>query len=162
MSDQTFDPKTFAAMQLSRPFATYKKKILGKAAVSVLSPWTGRPEGIMMEGDPEKGDETCFYDSWSAAEDAYFTRINKRLFDLGVIIRENRKEQLIPADKKIEQYSDDELKVVVDMKYAALQKVLAETTSGAVINRMLMLAKEMDKSDRIVRALEAKLSELQG
>jgi hypothetical protein len=160
MTEQTFNPQTFAAMQLSKPFTTYKKKILGKVSVNFLSPWSGKPEGLLMEGDPEKGDDTCFYDTWSAAEDAYFTRTNKRLFDLGIIIKENRKEQET-ADKKIEQYSDDELKEIVNMKYAALQKVLSETTSPAVVSRMLTLAHDMDKSERIVRALEAKLSELQ-
>jgi|WetSurSiteA1Bulk_404760.scaffolds.fasta_scaffold11461_3 hypothetical protein len=147
----------YAAMQAGTPYATYKKTTLGKVFVSVLDPFSGNPVGIILEG--EKGDEKEMIDVWNETEDVFFKKMNRLQFDQGYIIPCIRESKETP--KPLEQYSDTELKELLSMKYFAFQKLLSEITTTAVAQRLLDLAREMEKSEKITLAIETKLSELQ-
>jgi len=149
--------EVYTKMQAGTPYATYKKTSLGKVFVSALDPFSGNPVGIILEG--EKGDEKEYVDVWSEGEDVFFKRTNKLQFDQGYIIPTERPNA--PVAKPIEQFSDEELKELLSMKYFAFQKLLGEINSVAVAQRLLDLSREMEKSEKIVSVIEAKVSELQ-
>jgi hypothetical protein len=153
----TKEYNTYAAMQAGTPYATYKKTSLGKVFVSVLDPFSGNPIGIILEG--EKGDEKEMIDVWNEAEDVFFKRMNKLQFEQGYIIPCVRDSKEAP--KPLEQYSDNELRELLSLKYFAFQKLLSEINTTAVAQRLLDLAREMEKSEKIILAIETKLSELQ-
>jgi hypothetical protein len=153
-----FDPRVFASMQSGAPYATYRKTILGKVYVTVLSPFTNKPEGILLEGEP-KEDSRAIIDVWSEMEDLYFKRQNKKHFQEGTIIRVEREP--VQELHTIEQYSDNELKEVINYRYITFNKTLNEITTAPVLMRMLDLSREMEKSERIVKAIEARLSAIQ-
>jgi hypothetical protein len=157
--DQQFDPRVFSNMQTGNPVATYKKTILGKVFVTVLDPFSHQPVGMLLEG--EKGAPTESIDVWSDMEDMFFRRSNKKNLELGMIIKITRSESK-EEKRTIEQYSDEELKEVINMKYLGFQKVLSAITSVAVALRLEQLSIDMEKSEKIVTAIRAKVAELQG
>jgi hypothetical protein len=153
-----FDPQVFSSMQTGKPYASYKKTILGKVFVTVLDPFSHQPVGMLLEG--VKGSPTEIVDIWSEMEEMFFRRTNKKHLDRGMLIKVVRDE---PKEVKrtLEQYSDEELKEVINMKYLGFQKILSAITSEAVAIRMEQLAQEMEKSEKILNAIRAKVAELQ-
>lgn len=151
------DSSVFSAMQTGKPYATFRKTILSLVYVTVLSPFNNQPEGLLLKG--EKGSETSMVDVWSEMEYVYFKRMNKKHLETGVVIQVQRED--VKEEKIIEQYSDKELEDVINMKYISFQKVLSDITSEAVLFRMLDLAKELEKSAKIIGVIEAKIAELQ-
>lgn len=162
---EQYDPQVFSAMQADEPFSTYRKTILGKVFVQVLDPFSHIPQGLLLSG--VKGTDTEKVDMWSVQEDLFFRRMNKKHLETGMVIKVPKaKPTEVPVVevKKLEQYSDEELRALVDhdsKHFIALQKTLANITSEAVAYRMLELAKELEKSEKIIKAIETKLAELQ-
>jgi len=154
----TFDPKVFANMQDKKPYTTYEKTILGKVFVTVLDPFSGNPVGMLLHG--RRGEPDTIINMWSEVEDLFFKRSNRRELERGTIVKVVLPEQ-VEEPHTIEQYSDDELKSVINQRYASFQKVLSSIENEAVVYRMLNLAEEMEKSDRIMQAIKSKLAELQ-
>jgi hypothetical protein len=142
-----------------KPYKSYIKKILGKVYVMVLDQFSNQPVGILLTGDPRKKDEGCIVDVFSEIEDVYFRRTNKRHFETGDIIPYARVEEV--REKTVEQFDDAELLGVVNQKFIALQHSLNKITSEAVLFRMLALAQDNEKSDKIVGAIKARVSEVQ-
>jgi hypothetical protein len=147
-------------MQTGSPFARYRKTIIAKVYVTVISPFSGQPEGLILFGDPTTDAESCYIDVWTEMEDVFFQRKNKEVLATGRVVRTvlNGKKEVA---KPIETYSDEELREVLGYKYLSFQKTLSEITSAATVQRLLDLAKEAEKSDKIIATIEAKLSELQ-
>jgi hypothetical protein len=159
-NDLGFDPQVFSDMQSGSPYATYRKTILGKVNVTILDPFTMKPEMILLEGEP-KTDERASIDIWSEVADLYFRRQmpNKKHFQEGTLIKITKEVKVEPHN--IEQYSDEELKEVLKYKYIALSKTLNDINTAPVLMRMVDLAKEMDLSEKITKAIETRLSEVQ-
>ncbi len=153
-----FDPRVFSQMQSGLPVATYKKTILGKVFVQVYDPFTHQPVGLLLEG--EKGTEAELVDVWSEAEDLFFRRKNKKALDTGMVIKTSRSSEK-ETPKTIEQYSDDELRSVINVTHAAFLKTLSRVTSEAVLFRMMDLVVELEKSDKYTTSIKSKLAELQ-
>lgn len=151
----------YSAMNGGKPYQSYKKTIMGQALVKVWDNFTQSPLEIIVRGDPRRDLESCIIDVWSDKEKVFFERMNKRQFDAGVIIPYTRVEVTEPEAKKIEQYSDEELKVIVNSKYLALSATLNKVESVAVLFRLRSIAEEEEKSDKIIKAIEARISELQ-
>lgn len=151
--------EVFAAMQNKDPLKTYKKTILGKVYVTALDPFSDQPMGVSLEGLP--GEESEFLDVWTQKEVLFVEKMNRKLFEAGVLIEAYRKEPVEEKEKRIETFSDEELTEVINSKFLSLKSALNNTKSEAVLFRMLNLAKEMEKSEKIVGAIEARLSEIQ-
>jgi hypothetical protein len=151
------DVRTISAMQSGTPYASYRKTIAGKVYVTVLNPFTGVPEGLVLFGS----DENAVIDVWTEREDLFFKRTNKRHFEVGNVIS-FKKAMDKPEEKTIEQYSDDELRTVVNQRFIPLQKTLQEIKSEAVLLRMLDIARQEEKSEKIITTITSKLSILQG
>jgi hypothetical protein len=152
---------TYSAMQTGNPYRTYKKTVLGRVYVSVIDPFSEQPTGILLYGDPKRGDESCFIDMWSERDDLFFKKMNKVHFASGYIIESPRPEK-VQVEIPIEQYSDEQLKGVINLKFLALQAKLNKIESEAVLLRMVDIAENIEKSAAIIRAIKARLSEIQG
>lgn len=151
----------FAAMNDGgQPFKVYAKTILGKVLVRYWDNFTGTPAEALLTGDPRKHDEGCLVQVWDEKGDAYFKRMNKRHFEDGTLISYTVKP-VVEAEKPIEQYSDEELKEIVNSKFMALTNKLNKITSIAVLFRMRALAEEENKSAKITGAIESRISEIQ-
>lgn len=153
------DARTISAMQGGSPFASYRKTIVGKVYVTVLNPFTGVPEGLVLFGDSNNVDAVV--DVWTEKEDLFFKRMNRRHFEVGNIIPFTKPVDK-PAEKTIEQFSDDELRTVVNQRFYSLQKTLQEVKTEAVLLRMLDIARQEEKSEKIITIITSRLSDVQG
>ena len=154
------DPTTFANMQLGRPFRSYRKTILGKVYVTMLDPFPPHnPNGYLISGDPKS--DTAIVDTWNEMEDAYFRRTNKRQFELGNLIDYKRPVESDDKPQPAEQYSDEQLKDVLSKPFYSLQALVNKTNKVALVTRLLVLSREMNKSEKIVKFLEGRISEIQ-
>lgn len=151
----------YSAMIGGRPYKTYMKKILGRVYVTALNMMTGTPtpEGILLVGDPSKGETGTMFDVFSEQEDYFFRKMNKRHFDAGILI-EHKREQT-ETERTIEQFSDEELRTIIAKPFKALEASLNSTKSVATLYRILTLAQEMEKSEKVIRHIESRLSEVQ-
>jgi hypothetical protein len=153
------DRNIVGAMHGASPTASYIKTILGKVYVTLWDSFENQPIGMILEGDPRKKEEGCIVDVWSPDEDFYFRSKNKRNLETGHIISYVRKEEV--KERSIEEYSDEELAAIVNSKFFTLQNVLNNTNSVAVLFRLKNLAQDMEKSEKLIRVIEARISELQ-
>lgn len=150
-----------ASVSGGRPYKAYIKTILGKVIVKYWDNFTNTPSEIILQGDPKRHDETCIIKIWNEREDAYFKSTNKYHFKQGNIRPYEIPEDAEVVETPIEQASDDELKLVINSKFFSLQNKLNNINSVAVLFRMKSLAEEMEKSEKITKAIEARISEIQ-
>lgn len=152
----------YSAMIGGTPLKTYKKTILGRVYVTALNMLTGTPtpEGIILEGDPRKNDAKALFDVFTEQEDYFFKKMNKRHFDEGRLIEFSRENDK-PRVRTIEEYSDDELRAIIAKPFKALEATLNSTKSVATLYRILGLAQEMEKSEKVIRHIESRLAEVQ-
>ena len=148
----------FAAMQLEKPFKTYRKTVLGRVSVNYIEPFSGQPAGIILTGLP-KTDESARIDTWTEVDDGFFRKMNKRHFEVGNLLEIVRVEEV--KERTIESFTDEELTKIINSKYFTLEATLNKTESLPVLFRMVELAKELEKSEKIMKAFESRISELQ-
>jgi len=169
MNDNTFmSPEYYAAMQIGKPLKVYKKVILAKVFVQILNPYSGLPEGTILQGIPSRNDEGCFVPIWSAKEDVFFVSMNK-IHILDGAISEVPVEVYMSAmslesdDKKINygSFTEQQVEDIVNSKFMSLRATLNKADSESFIYRLLDKAKELEKSDAITKAITARLSEIQ-
>src|SRR5215213_4498353 len=144
----------------SKPYATYIKTILGQVGVNVWDNFTGQPAYAILKGDPKRRDESSIVDVWSQKEDAFFKRNNARHFERGVLIPYTRPAQEV-QEVRIEQFSDEQLKEIVNSKFMAFQSKVNKTDAIPVLFRMLNIARDLDKSESFTKAIEARIAEVQ-
>ena len=155
--------RDYAILEDAKPFKTYIKTILGKVRIVILSPFSGEPEEVILEGNPRaKNNESSLIDVYSNKEDMYFRRANSYHFKNGNIIEYTRKgEPKISEDELANSLTDDQMRELLNSKFLSLQSKVNKMTSVAPVFRMRELAIEMDKSESYIKFLEGKLSELQ-
>lgn len=151
----------FSAMQDGTPYKSYIKAILGKVRVTTWDNFTNEPIEVILQGNPKKHDDTSIVDVWSEREDMFFKRMNVKVLKAGIIIPYERKPKSAPVEKTVEQSTDEELKTIINAKFLKLQSELNHIESVVVLYRMLGLAEEMDKSEKITGAIQARISEVQ-
>jgi len=150
--------EVFSNMQTGKPFKSYKKTILAKIYVQVLDPFSETPVGLILETNP-KFPGKDIVDIWSEKEDVFFRRANRRQFDEGNILVYTHPDEA-EQEPKIESYSDEKLTEIVNSKFLSLQSILNKVETEAVLHRMITIAKEQEKSVKIIGAIEARLSEI--
>jgi hypothetical protein len=150
----------FDAMQEGKPLARFRKTILGKVHVVILNPFTQNPEGIILSGNPQRIEEwpDMVVELWSPKEKVFFERMNKKHIDAGRVIEIKDVPQAPPSPNKI---SDEQIDKLLNSKFLALKNRLDKFTDEAPIFRILNRARELDKSEKIIKHIEEKLSELQ-
>lgn len=149
-----------SAMVSGKPFKSYKKVVLGKVAIKLWDSLTNEPKEEIFVGDPRSGDDAVI-DVWSEKEQVYFERMNRKHFELGNLIEFKRPEVEEVKERTFEQYTDEEIKEVVNSRFLSLQSTLNKIESVAVLFRLKTAAEELEKSDKITKAIEARISELQ-
>lgn len=151
----------FSAMIGGKPIKTYKKTILGRVYVTALNMMTGTPtpEGVILDGDPRKDEIGTMFDIFSEQEDYFFKKMNKRHFDSGIIIEHVRTDA--PRVRTIEEFSDEELKAIIMKPFKALEASLNSTNSVATLFRIRSLAEDLEKSEKVIRHIDSRLSEVQ-
>jgi hypothetical protein len=160
MTDNVLARNELSVIDEEKPYASYMKTILGQVGVNVWDRFLNQPAYVILQGDPRRKDETTIVDVWNAKENAFFQRNNKRHFDKGILMAYTRPEVVVQEDR-VEQYTDEQLKEIINAKFLGLRNKLSKIESIAVLFRMVTLAEEMEKSSKIVRAIEARISELQ-
>lgn len=142
-----------------QPFKSYIKTILGKVYVTVWNPFENVPEGIILQGDPRKQDESCIIDVFTEQEDYFFRSKNKLHLQTGDVIVYVRKEEV--KERTPEEFSDEELKDILSKPFFSIQKLVNDTNSVALLFRIKNLAQEMEKSEKVIQTIEARLAEVQ-
>lgn len=151
----------YSSMNQGRPYASYIKTILGKVDVILWDNFNEAPMEILLTGNPKKREDTSIVDVWSEKEDVFFRRVNSRLFSKGVLIPYTRPEAPAVVERPIEQSTDEELSAIVNSKFLALQNHLNKIESIPVLFRIRGIAEELEKSAKIINAIEARISEIQ-
>lgn len=156
--------KIFEAMQEEEPIAIFRKTVLSKVVVTVLDPFSDQPVAIILSGKPnDPQNENCFVKVYNTKQLVFFTNMNKRLIETGLIIRDDsflKKAQDL-SSKSYEQYTDDELyDEILSKPYGAFAKIVAKIDNPIVISRLLSIAQDTNKSHKIVELLQNKLAEL--
>jgi hypothetical protein len=155
------DSGVFSAMQEQKPLKRYIKTVLGKVYVTVLNPFSGEPEGVILEGDPRKqGDlEKIVVNVWDTKQDVFFRRMNRNHFDSGNI-REYSLEEVEPP-VSANEITDEEILDVLNKPFLALKNKLVKFTAVAPVFRLLSKAEELEKSEKILGAIRERMSELE-
>lgn len=152
----------FSDMQTGSPYKTYKKTILGKVSITVLNPFDETAEGVILSGDPRTNDSNTMIDIWDEKQDMFFRRRNKSHLETGVLIPFNKPETV--EEFKPEPYAtstDEDIEKVLMSKYWTLLSEVNKITSEAVMFRFINKARELEKSEKIMNTLNARLSEIQ-
>jgi len=155
------DFEVFSAMQEGTPLKRYIKTILGKVYVTVLNPFSGEPEGVILQGDPRKASELekIVVNIWDIKQDLFFRRMNRNHFESGNI-REYGLESVEPP-VSVNEITDEEVLDVLNKPFLALKNKLEKFTAVAPVFRLLSKAEELEKSEKILSAIRARMSELE-
>jgi hypothetical protein len=154
------DRRVVDAMVEGKPLKRYKKTILGKVYVTALDPFSDEPEGVILQGNPNNPDEldTQVIEIWDERQDLFFRRINKRHFEAGRLMMIT---ELPKAQPSVNDVSEDELDEILKLRFMAFKAKLNAFTEEAPVYRLLNRARELEKSDKIVKHIETRLLELQ-
>lgn len=157
--EKVLESNIYGLMQTGNPYKSYIKTIVGKVYVNVVNPFTKAPEGRILVGNPRLKGDDCIVDTWSEMEDVYFKRMNRRHFEQGNII-EFKRSNAAP-EKSPNEITDDELVEILSKPFLALQNRINKMTSVAPVWRAINKAKELEKSEKIIKFLEGKLASIQ-
>lgn len=156
------DYDVYSAMQDGEPLAVYKKGIMGKVHVVTLNPFTEEAEGIILEGNPGKAKEleTQIIELWTTKSKLFFERMNKKHIAAGRLnlVKKESLPKIPPSPNVI---SDEEIDKLLNSKFLALRARLDKFTDSAPVFRLVNRARELDKSEKIVKHIEEKISQLQ-
>jgi len=165
------DVRISGARMEGEPFARYKKTIVGKVYVTILDPFLDQPVGVILEGVPEKGAivqrkfrgpdplDTQIVEVWDARQDSFFRKVNKKHFDAGRLMLIEGELPVAPVSPNA--LSDAELDVILSSRFLALQNRLNALTDEAPLFRLLNRARELEKSEKIIKHIEERLAEVQ-
>ncbi len=153
------DPKIYSAMQTGTPHKSYQKTILGKAAVTFWDSFNNIPAYLILEGDPKKTEDGTVVDVWNEMEDVFFHKMNRSHFQSGILREVVRSDA--PKEERIEDSTDEQLSELLKGKFFSIQNKLNKIESEAVVSRILNLARDEEKSEKLIKAIEARLTEIQ-
>lgn len=149
---------TFSAMQEGEPLARFRKTILGKVHVLALDPFLGEPTELLLEGDPNKGQPESFIELWSQKELSFFQRVNRKHFEAGRLVEMGKVPE---APVSPNQITDEEIDEILGKPFLALDKKLEKFTSTAPISRFLDRARELEKSEKVIKRITEALQLLE-
>ena len=144
----------YSAMQADKPMAIYRKTILAKVGITVLNPFSGQPEGVILYGD---GDES-YVKLWDVKQLSFFERVNKDHIRSGRIQKVETVPEPEPSPNII---TDAEIDELLAGHYKTLQSKVRTFTDDAPVVRILNRARELEKSDKLIKYLESAIATLQ-
>jgi hypothetical protein len=150
------DLDLYAAMQEGKePLARYRKTIVGKVHVIALNPFSDAPEGVILEGDSEKS----YLEFWSTKQLVFFERMNRSHVEAGRIVKMEKTPEPPPVTPN--QLSDDDIDKLLNEKFLSLKSRVNKFTDTAPLLRLLNRARELEKSEKIIKYLEEAMSNLE-
>ena len=150
----TLDYDTYSAMQADAPLAIYRKTIIGKVAVTVLNPFSNAPEGLILVSNGEDS----YVKLWDNKQLSFFERANRDHLKNG---RLQRVEQVPTPQPSPNIVTDEELDELLAGHYKTLQSKVKTFTSEAPVLRLLNRARELEKSEKLIKYLEGVVAEIQ-
>jgi hypothetical protein len=145
------------------PYSRYRKTILGKVFVVRLDPFSDKPETQILAGDPNNPDDdpTTTVELWTKRQDLFFRRVHTKHFEAGRLAKLANE---VPIEDRVSpnQLSDEELEKLMTEPFFTMKSRLETFTDIAPVFRILNKARECDKSEKFIKHIEAKMSELQG
>lgn len=161
--DTNLEAADFSAMQTGKPYKSYRKTTLGQVYVKILNPFNNlESQGLILSGE-DNHSESAIVRVWNAKEDAFIRAANKKHFEQGYIIEyDEPKTKEVTEEEKLNKLSDEELNKLVDAKFFTLQASVNKMNSEAPLYRLLTIAKEKEKSEKIISLIKGRLSEVQG
>jgi hypothetical protein len=157
----TYEREVYAAMAEDKPLKTYIKTILGKVYVTVLNPFSGKPEPVELYGQPEASNPKAVLQIWSTKEDLFFNKMNREHLEAGNMKVLSVADATKPAPVSPNAISDGEIVEILNKPFLALKNRLNKFTTVAPVYRFLRAAEEMEKSEKILDSIRARMSELQ-
>lgn len=149
-----------SAMATGKPYKSYIKTILGKVYVTIWDIFENVPVGLILQGNPRNNEEGTFVDLYSEYEYNFFRKANKKHIDSGYLVEYTHPENVV-VEKPLEQYSDEEIKELINSPFLKLRDALNKTKSVALLFRFESIASDLEKSDKILSAIRSRLSEVQ-
>lgn len=146
---------------LSKPYKSYIKRSLGKVVVRIYDPITKEIRDLILKGNPRNQDETCIVDVYSANEDFIFKRYNERHLRSGEIVEFARKPKEPTPEELINSMSEEDMTKILNSKYLAIQNAVNKFTTVPPLFVLKQLAVDLDKSEKIIKLIDAKITTLQ-
>ena len=160
MLNKTFFDTVQEAQATGEPVARYIKAIKGNVAVEVIDPFTGGPTTVVLHGDTSKDNiDNVIITAWTPFENEYFRRSNRKLLDGGFVAPYSEE---IVREMSVNEISDNEIREILAQPFFSLKALLDSLTAIAPVNRVLAIAEDMNKPSGTIKAIQVKLSELQG
>lgn len=152
--------KLFSAMNTGTPFKSYKKAILARVFVYYWDSFREEPSSTLLTGDPRRNDESCIIDVWSEQEDVFFKRMNRAHLSNGTLLPYQRPVE-IEHVRTFEESTDEELTTFLGSKYFTIQNKLNHVNTLPVLFRLVEIARQHDKSEKIIKLIEGRIAEIQ-
>jgi hypothetical protein len=150
------DYDLFSAMQEGQePLVRYTKTIVGKVHVLALNPFSDAPEGVILEGDGKDS----YIELWNPKQIVFFEKMNRPHIAAGRIIKMEKAP--VPPPPSPNQLTDEEVDVLLNGKYMALKYKLEKFTEIAPVLRLLNRARDLEKSEKIVKHLEERIAQIE-
>lgn len=150
----------YAAMQDGEPLKRYVKSIVGKVHVVVLNPFSEEPEGVILAGRPGHQDDlpNMTVELWTTKQVVFFEKMNKKHLDAGRLAIMGKAAVLLPSPNIL---TVEEIDTILGSKFLVLKNRLPKFTDSAPVFRLLNRARELDVSEKYVKHIEERLTELQ-
>lgn len=144
----------------TKPYATYKKTILGRVLVKYLDPIRMIPWDVVLKGNPQNPDEEegWSFKIWSAEEDTYFQLNNKVHLRNGMLVPYSFEEKI---DVSINQVTDEEIELILQKPFFTLKNKLSEFTSTVPVRRFLAMAEKMNRPIGTVNYIKEVLEQME-
>jgi hypothetical protein len=150
------DYDVFSAMQEGQePLARYTKTIVGKVHVLALNPFSEQPEGVILEGT----DKDSYIELWDNKALVFFEKMNRPHIAAGRIIKMEKAP--VPPPPSPNQLTDEEVDGLLNGKYMTLKYKLEKFTEIAPVLRLLNRARELEKSEKLIKHLEERMSQIE-
>jgi hypothetical protein len=150
------DYDIFSAMQEGQePLARYTKTIVGKVHVLALNPFSDAPEGVILEGNAKDS----YIELWDNKQLVFFEKMNRPHIAAGRIVKMEKPP--VPPPPSPNQLSDKEVDELLKGPYMTLKHKLEKFTEVAPVLRILNRARELEKSEKIIKHLEERISQIE-
>jgi len=146
----------YSAMQTGVPLARFQKTIVGGVLIRVINPFTDMPESLVLIG---AGKES-YIEIWREKDLAFFRRFNEDHFKAGRL----KELKGVPAEEKSpNEITDDEIEALLNsgIKFFTLKARVEKFTDIAPVLRFLNRARELEKSEKLIRYLEGRMADLE-
>ncbi len=151
------------AMMEGEPYKRYRKTILGKVYVTAINPFSDEPEGVILEGNPNNpaDESTQTIEMWDERQDLFFRRVNTKHFETGRLEVVGAAVEPEPSPNALTEEQVDALLDGRKTKWFAFKSRLNDFTDEAPLFRLVNRARELEKSEKVIKHIEERLAEMQ-